>query len=357
MCAVEGGAHAASLPALGAVCNPTRRWCEPPSTPFPVGLRSVVDLSQQTAVALLAAVALVLGGCGGRGEEATWEPAPSLAHGRAAHAVVSDGERVWALGGTGASGEPVLEVERLAGGGWKDVATLPDEGLNAPAAAFQDGRIYLIGGFGTTTNVATDAVHVYDVTAGGWRAAAPLPEARGGHAAVVLDGKIHVLGGGNSVSTLDLHSVYDPAADRWSEAAPLPRAKGSVAAVVRDGKIWAIGGRSGTEDFGDVDVYDPAADAWTSGPALPPRGTHGAVVRDGGILVVGGESQARGTTLAEVLGLQRDDWVPATPLPGPRAFARAVLVDDAVLVVGGSAETGSSHASAGSDSVFRLPPP
>ena len=35
----------------------------------------------------------------------------------------------------------------------------------------------------------------------------------------------------------------------------------------------------------------------------------------------------------------------------------AVLVDDAVLVVGGSAETGSSHASAGSDSVFRLPPP
>ena len=42
-------------------------------------------------------------------------------------------------------------------------------------------------------------------------------------------------------------------------------------------------------------------------------------------------------------------------LPEPRAFARAVVTDGAVLVVGGSAEAGSSHASEGSDSVFRLP--
>jgi N-acetylneuraminic acid mutarotase len=287
----------------------------------------------------------------------SWEQAPPLAHGRAAHAVVTDGTRVWALGGTGASGAPVLEVERFQDGAWEDVATLPGEGLNAPAAAFVDGRIYVLGGFGTTTNVATDAVHVYDVESSRWSRAAPLPEPRGGHAAVVLDGRIHVLGGGNSVSTLALHSVYDPGSDTWREAAPLPRAKGSVAAVVHDGKLWATGGRSGTEDFGDVDVYDPATDAWSSGPPLPPRGTHGAVERDGRVLVVGGESQSRGRTLAEALELEDGEWRPTRPLPAPRAFARAVIVGGAVLVVGGSAETGSSHASAGSDSVFRLPPP
>ena len=298
---------------------------------------------------------MLLAGCGGGDEEAAWEQAPSLGHGRAAHAVVTDGTDVWALGGTGASGEPVLEVERLAGGSWQDVATLPGEGLNAPAAAFLDGRIYLIGGFGTTTNVATDAVHVYDVASRRWSKAAPLPEARGGHAAVVLDGKIHVLGGGNSVSTLDVHSVYDPASDTWRAAAALPRAKGSPAAVVHEGKLWAIGGRSGVDDFGDVDVYDPATDEWTSGPAIPPRGTHGAVVRDGTILVIGGESQARGEALAEVLRLDDGQWTPVAPLPAPRAFARAVVSDGAVLVVGGSAEGGSSHASEGSDSVFRLP--
>ena len=304
----------------------------------------------------MAAVAL-LAGCGGGDEDAGWEQAPALAHGRSAHAIASDGTAVWALGGTDASGLPVLEVERLDGDGWEDVATLPGEGLNAPAAVFLDGRIYVIGGFGTTTNDATAAVHVYDVEAGSWSEAAPLPEARGGHAAAVVDGKIHVVGGGNSVSTLDLHSVYDPASDSWSEAAPLPRAKGSPAAVVHEGKLWVIGGRSGSDDFGEVDVYDPATDTWTPGPAIPPRGTHGAVVRDGAILVVGGESQASGKALAEVLRLEDGEWKRATPLPAPRAFARAVVVDGAVLVVGGSGEAGSSHASQGSDTVFRLDPP
>ena len=299
---------------------------------------------------------MLAAGCGG-GDEPAWENAPSLRHARAAHAVVTDGTRVWALAGTDAAGAPVLEVERFNGDRWEDVATLPGEGLNAPAAAYVDGRIYVIGGFGTTTNLPTDEVRVLDVESGAWSEAAPLPAARGGHAAVVLDGKIHVLGGGNEVSTLDLHSVYDPASDTWTAAARLPRSKGSPAAVVQEGKLWALGGRSGLDDFGDVDVYDAANDAWTSGPAIPPRGTHGAVVRDGAILVVGGESQAEGKTLAEVLRLDGDTWVPAPPLPAPRAFARSVVVDGAVLVVGGSAETGSSHASAGSDSVFRLPPP
>jgi N-acetylneuraminic acid mutarotase len=152
------------------------------------------------------AATLLVAGCGGDDEDAIWERAPSLAHGRAAHAVVSDGSTVWAVGGTGASGEPVLEVERLEGGVWEDVTTLPGQGLNAPAAAFLGGRIYVIGGFGTTTNVPTEAVRVYDLPTGSWSEAASLPEPRGGHAAAVLDGKIHVVGGGNSVSTLDVHS-------------------------------------------------------------------------------------------------------------------------------------------------------
>ena len=304
----------------------------------------------------MAAVALVAG-CRGGDQDAGWEQAPALAHGRSAHAIASDGTAVWALGGTDAAGLPVLAVERLEGDGWDDVTTLPGEGLNAPAAVYLDRRIYVIGGFGTTTNDATAAVHVYDVMAGSWSEAAPLPEPRGGHAAAVVDGKIHVVGGGNSVSTLDLHSVYDPASDRRSEAAPLPLAKGSPAAVVHDGRLWVIGGRSGSDDFGGVDIYDPETDTWTPGPAIPPRGTHGAVVWDDTILLVGGESQARGKALAEVLRLEDGEWTRATPLPAPRAFARAVVVDGAVLVVGGSGEAGSSHASLGSDTVLRLDPP
>ena len=210
--------------------------------------------------ALLAGAGLLLAGCGGSESAAdgSWATAPPLLHARSAHAVVTDGDAVYALGGTGANGEPVSSVERFDGERWTEETTLPGEGLNAPAAALLDGRIYVIGGFGTTTNVATPGVHVYDLVTRTWSEAAPLPAARGGHAAAVLDGKIHVVGGGNDVSTLALHSVYDPTADRWTRGRATAWSKGSPAAVVLDGKLWAIGGRSGPTTTADVDVYDPA---------------------------------------------------------------------------------------------------
>jgi N-acetylneuraminic acid mutarotase len=180
-----------------------------------------------------------------------------------------------------------------------------------------------------------------------------LPQARGGHAAVVLGGKIHVLGGGNAVETLALHSVYDPGTDSWSEAAPLPRAKGSPAAVALNGKIWVIGGRSGLEDFGDVDVYDPATDSWSPGPAIPPRGTAGAAVLEGAIHVFGGESQARSKPLGDVLRLDGGEWSDVSTLPTPRVYARAAAAGDGVLVVGGSTAAGASHSSQGSTVVER----
>src|SRR5437016_8712446 len=90
--------------------------------------------------------------------------------------------------------------------------------------------------------------------------------------------KIHVLGGGNSKSTIADHDVFDPAKNAWSAAARLPRAEGSPAAVAFDGKLYASGGRSGPSDFGAVDIYNPATNAWSEGPKIRPRGTAGAVV-------------------------------------------------------------------------------
>ncbi len=265
---------------------------------------------------------------------------------------------MYALAGTGADGRPVLDVERFDGRTWSKETALPGHGLNAPAAAAIGPRIYLIGGFDTTTNVPTAQVLVYDTTTHRWSDAAPLPRPRGGHAAAVLDGRIHVIGGGNSESTLPDHSVYDPQTDHWSAAAPLPRSMGSPAAVVHEGSLYSIGGRSGLEDFGDVWRYDSAADRWLPGPSIPARGTHGAVSVCGSIYVFGGESQPQARVLADVLRLDRssNSWLALAPLPTPRNFARAVLFDGSVLVIGGSLEPGSSHSSAGSRTVERFDP-
>jgi hypothetical protein len=260
---------------------------------------------RRLVLALLAAV--LAAGCGGSDSTAPWHDAAPLLHARSAHAVVSDRETAYALGGTDADGRPVLSVERYDGRIWSEETRLPAGGLNAPAAVLLHRRIYVIGGFTGTTSTPTDRVHVYDTRTRSWNELAPLPAPRGGHAAVALDGRIHVLGGGDDVSTLALHSIYEPSTGIWREGAPMRTPRGSPAAVVVDGKIWAIGGRSGPEDFGDVEVYDPATDRWSDGPAIPPRGTHGAVFFRGAIHVFGGESQAQGRPLAAVLRLDPEE--------------------------------------------------
>ncbi len=284
-----------------------------------------------------------------------WHLDAPMLHARAAHAVVSDGSVVFALAGTGEGGAPVLAVERFDGRTWSIETMLPGPGLNAPAAVLLRNRIYVIGGFQTDTNVPTARVQVYDLAARAWSEAAPLPAPRGGHAAVVLDGRVHVFGGGNDRTTLADHDVYDPAADRWIAAAPLPRAEGSPAGVAFAGKLFAIGGRSGPADFGDVFIYDPARGAWSTGPSIEPRGTAGAVVHCDGILLAGGESQARRASLDDVLLLDgRMRWQRLAPMPAPRNFARAVPAGDDVLVVGGSPTPEPSHASVGSTTVQRF---
>jgi N-acetylneuraminic acid mutarotase len=294
------------------------------------------------AAALLvssAAIALAAGGSG------TWRKAPSLPTPRSAHAVVVAAGAIHVLGGPGSA-----RVDRFDGRRWVREGALQGGVLNAPAAVAIGRSVYVIGGFGGATNVPSPKVSVLDVGSGRWRDVAPLPAPRGGHAAVVLDGRIHVLGGGNASTTLADHAVYDPATNSWSEAAPLPRSEGSPAAVVLGGKIYAIGGRSGLEDYGDTFVYDPQADRWSRGPRIPPRGTAGAVVWRGSIFVFGGESQKTGRVLADVYELAPGAarWKRVSRMPTARNYARSVVFGGRVYVVGGSTTAGLVHSANGS---------
>lgn len=284
-----------------------------------------------------------------------WFPEPPMIHPRAAHAVVSTGDAIYVLAGTDDNRRTVMEVERFDGTTWTVETTLPGEGLNAPAAVFLENRIYLIGGFESVSNHPVADVAVYDLTTQTWSSAAPLPSPRGGHAAVVLDGQIHVVGGGNAQRTLEDHSVYDPATNTWTDLAPLPRAKGSPSAVVFEDVLYVLGGRSGPNDFGETHRYNPETDAWEEGPAISPLGTAGAVAYCGTIYVFGGESQARDIALNEVLrlNLPHQVWELAPAMPTARVYARAVLFNDSVYVIGGSPDPVRSHASPGLNVVER----
>jgi len=278
---------------------------------------------------------------------------------RSAHAVVASETTIYALAGTDDSGKPVLEVEAFDGKKWTTETTLPVEGLNAPTASIVGHRLYVVGGFTAVTNVPTAEVQVYDLQRRQWTMASPLPNPRGGHAAVVLNAKIHIFGGGNSVSTIADHSEYDPIKNTWRELAPLPRAEGSPAAVVAGGKIYVIGGRSGFSDFGDVYIYDAETDTWSTGPSIEPRGTAGAVLYCDGIYLFGGESQAQRKNLDNVfrLDIEGTAWKSVTPMPTARKFARAVYFMNSVYIVGGSTVLTKSHSPIGTSSVERFTQP
>ena len=288
----------------------------------------------------------------------TWTRVADMRTARSAHAVVATAQGIYVIAGTGPDGQPVTSVERFDGTAWAAEATLPGEGLNAPAAAAVGNVIYVIGGFGTTTNRPTVAVHAYDTVAKTWSHGPPLPAPRGGHAAAVLNGRIHVFGGGNSVSTIADHSVLDPKSAAWTERAPLPRSMGSPAAAVLNGTLFSIGGRSGPNDFGDVYVYDASADRWKPGPAIPARGTAGAAAIGDAIYLVGGESQADRKVVGDVLKLSNGAtaWATDGTMPVPRSYARTVAFRDALYVVGGSTEFGASHSSRGTTIVERYAP-
>ncbi len=279
-----------------------------------------------------------------------WRREPDMLTPRAAHAVAATADAIYVLGGTGSDGTPVMDVERFNGKAWTRETSLPGEGVNAPAAAAIGDSLFLIGGFGTTTNRPVTSVRRYHTKRREWSDASPLPAPRGGHAAIVMNGRIHVIGGGNSVSTISDHSIYDPQTNAWIDGGPLPRSLGSPAAVVLGSTLYSIGGRSGPNDFGDVYAYDSATRAWTPGGSIDPRGTGGAVAIGTSIYYFGGESQGKAMVLDEVLRLdaRATDWATDTRMPTARKFARAVRFKDRVFVIGGSTTYGRSHASPGS---------
>ena len=280
----------------------------------------------------------------------TWSSEPPLLTPRSAHAVASNVDAIYAVAGTDDKGNPVLSVERFNGKSWSVETRLPGQGLNAPSASIIGDRLYVVGGFEVLSNTPTNEVLIYDLKTKKWSKAAPLPNPRGGHAAVVAEGKLHVFGGGNSESTIADHSMYDPATDKWVDLAPLPRSEGSPAAVVVGKQIYVIGGRSGYHDYGDVYVFDLETGQWSMAAPIQPRGTSGAAFYCGGIFLFGGESQSQASNLDDVLryDLDRQVWEGVTPLTSPRKFVRSVIFNNAVYLVGGSARVAQSHSSPGS---------
>ena len=130
------------------------------------------------------------------------------------------------------------------------------------------GNLYVTGGYDNLFQLLSD-VEMYTPASNTWSATAPLPAARGRHAAVAVRSAIYVLGGrggrarGANRATLCSVLKFDSTQGTWSEVAPMPAGRLACAACVIGSNIYMFGGFGGDRLEASVFKFDTDADEWT----------------------------------------------------------------------------------------------
>jgi hypothetical protein len=176
------------------------------------------------------------------------------------------------------------------------------------------------------------------------------PAARMTDASVTYMGKLYMLGGYGTTEDDGKVWYYDFARSRWGSTTPwgskrLPSRQHQSLSLHGD-TIYAFGGRKGAEVFNDVYSYNVGDNAWSEVPATgaapEARWGHSAVVYKNTLFVFGGFT-ASGAASAETWGfdLVRQVWMDLTPVTSPAArFSHtAALIEDSLFLYGGSTGT------------------
>ena len=88
---------------------------------------------------------------------------------------------------------------------------------------------------------------------------------------------------------MDVNEVYDPKTDTWKSLAPMPTARGGIAAAVINGNIYVFGGEAPEKTFNNNEKYNTTTNTWTDDIPMPtpPHGL-AAIALNNNIYVIGG---------------------------------------------------------------------
>jgi DNA-binding CsgD family transcriptional regulator len=208
-----------------------------------------------------------------------------------------------------------------------------------------DGSLYAIGGRdarGPLTDTLRCAVDCLR-----WERKAPKPTAVESVGAVALRAELIVPGGCTVRGASAVVEAYDPRTDTWRRVAPLPVAACDYALAELQGDVFLFGGRAGAGPGTALDGvwrYDADGDAWQEEGRMPlPRSALGAVVVGNAIHLLGGLDRAGEPQSSHWVFRPNDPpdrrWTSdvAPPLPEGRAGLAAVAsaVKNVYLVGGG----------------------
>ena len=252
--------------------------------------------------------------------------------------------RIYVFGGLDDNGRSIAAVEAYdpRANTWERRRSLPQP-LNHLAAVSTGGRIYILGGytnFARDLNISRQTLE-YDPAADSWTRKADMPWPRGGHGAALLDGRIYLLGGiGSSTTNQARAMIYDPDTDAWEVGAPMPVHAEHLTVAAAAGRIFAFSGRWEGLRRSEVQAYDPASDTWELRAPIPtPRSGITSQSWLGRIHLFGGELPGVFSE-HEVYDPVGDTWETAPPMPTARHGLASGIVDGKIYVVGGGTIAG-----------------
>jgi N-acetylneuraminic acid mutarotase len=235
-------------------------------------------------------------------------------------------------------------------------APLPVRSEAAYGETTHGGFLYVIGG--GNSGVALSDLERYDPLSDAWTTLSPMPTARAGAVAAVIDDGIFVIGGRQTTGGpcsgapyLGAVEKYDIDTDTWSTMAPLPNPRSDLAAVAHGGKIFVFGGCTGTPSAssvtGEADMYDPQTNTLTTLAPLPtPRGSLVAGHSGDLIYAIGGTDGVSTLNVNEVYDISHNSWSANTQMPTARQQAGVNSHGGTIYVVGGSTPTSGSSTAA-----------
>jgi N-acetylneuraminic acid mutarotase len=247
---------------------------------------------------------------------------------------------------TDASGQPsntLVGSARIAAYPWSDKLAAPTPREYA-ASAVLDGKVYVMGGLLTTSDMVTNLVEVYDPVSNTWSAATPMPTARMGLVAAVMNGKIYAIGGKNELSPDGLHTVEEfvpglvPGTGLWTTRNPMHTPRYFAAAALLGGEVHVTGGGFGVTLLNSMEAYNPLTNQWRNRAAMPTARSQLTMAEaNGRLYAVGGY----GGLVSQWLGAVEeynpltDLWANRAPLPTGRANLALVQINGKLLAAGG----------------------